>query len=143
MTQTYSLRSYQSIAAQTAPPGQLILMLYDGAVRFLGLALEGFEHEDPIEFNATINNNILRAQEIIEELNRCLDVRRGGELALTLRGLYAFMDRQLTEANVRKSPDGIRDTLQRLSELRDAWRQMLNQQDAGEDSPALLTAALA
>lgn len=122
------LRSYRTIATQTAPPGQLVLMLYEGAIRFLERALAGFHHEDPLEFNTTINNNVLRAQEILSELNNSLDVEQGGQLALTLRGLYDYMNRQLTHSNIRKNPDGIHDTISRLSVLRDAWSEMLRQQ---------------
>ena len=122
------LRSYRTIATQTAPPGQLVLMLYEGAIRFLDCALAGFQHEDPLEFNETINNNVIRAQDILNELSNSLDLQQGGALAFTLRGLYDYMHRQLTVSNTRKSPEGIHDTIKRLSILRDAWSEMLRQQ---------------
>ena len=133
MTTAAPLRSYKTIATQTAPPGQLVLMLYEGAIRFLDRALVGFEHEDPLEFNATINNNVIRAQEILNELNNSLDLQQGGELATTLRRLYAYMNGQLTLSNIRKTPEGIHDTIQRLSVLRDAWSEMLRQQTAAPE----------
>jgi len=123
-----SFASYKTVATQTAPPGHLVLMLYDGAIRFLERALEGFQHADPLEFNQTINNNILRAQQILTELNNSLDLDRGGEIAPTLRALYHFMQRQLTLSNNQKKPEGIHDTVRRLSILRDAWSEMLRQQ---------------
>ena len=129
------LRSYKTIATQTAPPGQLVLMLYEGAIRFLDRALAGFQHEDPLEFNTTINNNVIRAQEILTELNNSLDVQQGGDLATTLRGLYGYMNRQLTISNTRKSPEGIHDTITRLSVLRDAWSEMLRQQSSAPAAP--------
>jgi flagellar protein FliS len=130
MTTAATLRSYRTIATQTASPGHLVLMLFDGAIRFLENALSGFKHPDPLEFNLTINNNVLRAQDILNELNNSLDLNRGGDLALTLRRLYDYMNRQLTESNMQKTPDGIHDTINRLSVLRDAWSQMLRQQAA-------------
>ena len=111
-------------------------MLYEGAIRFLERALAGFQHTDPLEFNATINNNILRAQEILNELDNSLDLPQGGELATTLRGLYAYMNRQLTLSNTRKSPEGIYDTVNRLSVLRDAWSEMLRKQSGLSTAPA-------
>ena len=84
MTQPNPWAAYRQVATQTAPPGQLILMLYDGVIRFLGQAMLGFSHEDPLEFNRTINNNILRAQAIIQELNLCLNMDAGGEFSLVL-----------------------------------------------------------
>lgn len=143
MNAAYSFRSYKTIATQTAPPGQLVVMLHDGAIRFLECALAGFQHDDPKEFNETINNNVLRAQEIISELDNSLDLAQGGELAATLRRLYNFMDNQLTHSNASKSPEGIRDALQRLSTLRDAWREMLAQRGSLQREPASSYAPLA
>jgi flagellar protein FliS len=125
----YPLKSYRTVATQTASPGQLVLMLYDGAIRALERALTGFQHQDPLDFNQTINNNLLHAWEIINELDNSLDLARGGELAATLRRLYRFMNRQLLNSNARKSPEGIHDTLRRLNALRDAWSQMLRQRE--------------
>src|SRR5688572_12335778 len=118
-------KSYQQVATQTAPPGQLVLMLYEGAIRFLERALGGFSLEDPAEFNQTISNNILRAQDIIFELNVTLNIQEGGELAATLRQLYDYMGRQLMESNLKKDQAPLKDVLQRLTVLRDAWAQML------------------
>ncbi len=119
--------SYRQVATQTASPGQLVLMLFDGAVRFLEQAMLGFPVEDPLERIQTINNNILRAQDIINELNYSLDLRQGGHLAETLRGLYEYFDRRLTESNVRKTSEGIEEVLVHIRTLRDAWNSMLTQ----------------
>jgi flagellar protein FliS len=135
MTTAAPLRSYQTIATQTAPPGQLVIMLYEGAIRILERALAGFQHEDPLEFNATINNNVIRAQDILNELNNSLDLQQGGDLAATLRRLYGYMNRQLTISNTRKSPEGIQDAIQRLSVLRDTWCEMLRNHNAAPASP--------
>lgn len=118
-------QSYRQVAAQTAPPGQLVLMLYDGAIRFLHRAQSGFSKEDPAESNTLINNNILRAQQIIRELNDCLNMDVGGELAVQLRRLYDYFDRRLQESNAQKEPTGIVEVINRLSVLRDAWATML------------------
>ncbi len=117
--------SYRRVAMQTAPPGHLVLMLYEGAIRFLEQALAGFAKEDPAEFNSVISNNVIRAQDIIRELDRCLDLAAGGELALHLRRLYDYFDRRLMESNIRKQPAGIREVISRISDLRDAWAGML------------------
>lgn len=133
-------QSYKKIATQTASPGQLVLMLFDGAIRFLEQALGGFDLEDPGEFNLTINNNVHRAQAIIDELNGSLDMTRGGEISQHLRGLYNYIDRRLDESNRTKSPEGIREGIERLGVLRTAWSDML----AGNSDPtSQLTAAAA
>lgn len=120
-------KSYVQVATKTASPGQLVLMLYEGAIRFLERALQGFSSDDPAEFNEAINNNVQRAQAILDELNQALNVEGGGDLAAHLRGLYNYLDRRLQESNMRKEPDGIEEVIGRLQTLRDAWREMLTQ----------------
>ncbi len=122
--------SYRQVAAQTAPPGQLVLMLYDGALRFLEQARLGFGHDDPLEFNRTINNNILRAQAIINELNLALNMREGGQFAATMRSLYNYFDSQLQRSNQRKTEGGLIEVISRLTVLRDAWSEMLRNNGA-------------
>jgi flagellar protein FliS len=125
-------QSYRKVATQTASPGQLVLMLYEGAIRFSEQALTGFEHrEDPLAFNQTINNNIHRAQAIIMELNAVLNMRKGGEVAANFRRLYLYMDRRLREANIRKQREPIEEVIMRLRVLRDSWAEMLQQTPQG------------
>ena len=112
---------------QTAPPGQLVLMLYEGAIRFLDRALAGFLHDDPLEFHETINNNIQKAQNILRELSNSLDLS-AGELADQLSRLYEYMDRRLMESNIRKEVEGIHEVIRRLTVVRDAWATMLQNQ---------------
>jgi flagellar protein FliS len=119
-------QSYRQVATQTATPGQLVLMLFDGAIRFLDRALGGFELEDPADFNATVNNNIIRAQDIIRELDHSLNLEVGGEFAQTMRRLYRYFDEQLGQSNMRKEPDGIRLVIRLISTLRDAWAEMMS-----------------
>lgn len=135
--------SYRKVATQTASPGQLVLMLYEGAIRFLERALSGFEIDDPAKANETISNNLLRTQEILFELNVSLNMQDGGTLAATLRSLYHYMDRRLMESNMRKESEGIREVISRLCVIRDAWSQMLQGQGAqvAGDRPAHMAAA--
>ena len=142
MTYGNPWQSYRQVATRTASPGMLVLMLYDGAIRFLNQALLGFEQEDPIEFHQTVNNNLLRAQEIINELNLSLNMKEGGEFAQRMRGLYTYFDAKLQESNVYKKPEGIRDVIQRLTVVRDAWFEMQSRQGEngnhtpGDDRPS-------
>jgi len=70
-------QAYRQVATQTASPAQVVLLLYNGAIRFLEQARLGFGFDDPKEFNETINNNILRAQAIINEMNQALNMAEG------------------------------------------------------------------
>jgi flagellar protein FliS len=117
--------SYRKVAAQTATPGHLVLMLYEGAIKFLEQSLAGFNYTDPAKRIQTINNNIIRAQAIINELNCNLDMRKGGEVAENFRGLYSYLYRRLREANFSKRRDPIEEVLARVRVLRDSWAEML------------------
>jgi flagellar protein FliS len=123
-------QSYRQIATQTAPPGQLVLMLFDGALKSLERALLGFDCLEIGERNTTIHNNLQHALDVIRELNYSLDLEAGGQLAKTLRNLYNYFENQILESNLKKNNRGIKEILPMLRQLRDAWYGMLNQQDA-------------
>jgi flagellar protein FliS len=130
MTPTaYGALSYRRVATETATPGQRVAMLYDGAIRFLERALAGFQADDPLDRNLTIHNNIVRARDILHELNACLNLEAGGELAAALRRVYLYSDWRLEESNRRKDPAGIREIAERLTLLREAWNEMLRREE--------------
>jgi flagellar secretion chaperone FliS len=126
------LKSYTQIAAQTAPRGVLILMLFDRALGSMESALSGFEYTDPRERNEMIHNNLRRAVDIIRLLNNSLNLQEGGELAATLRKLYFYFEDRLVKSNMRKHRDGVDEVLSHMRPLRDAWAQMLEQQAQDE-----------
>jgi len=119
-------QSYRQVATKTATPGQLVLMLFDGALRFLDKALIGFDLDDPLDSNLAINNNILKAQEILRELNMSLNMEQGGEFAATMRRLYNYYDLQLSQSNLQKDPAGVQLVIRLLSVIRGAWAEMLS-----------------
>ncbi|MFL2924150.1 MAG: flagellar export chaperone FliS [Limisphaerales bacterium] len=124
------LQSYKTISLETAPPGQLVLMLFDGAIKFLERAKLGFGIEDPVEMNETVHNNITRAQDIINELNSTLDMDQGGEVAVVLRDLYVYLDNRLFESNIRKELEGVQEVIDRLSTVQAGWSEMLELESA-------------
>ena len=124
------LQSYKTISLETAPPGRLVLMLFDGAIKFLEKAKLGFDIEDPVEMTETVHNNITRAQDIINELNGTLNMDQGGEIAVVLRDLYVYMENKLFESNIRKEIEGVQEVIDRLSTLQEGWSEMLEQETA-------------
>ena len=100
-------------------------MLYDGALLSLERALLGFECTDPGERNTMIHNNLQRGLDIIRELNACLNLEAGGELACTLRDLYLYFESRLLQSNLKKHRSGLDEVLVHLTELRNAWAKML------------------
>jgi flagellar protein FliS len=133
------LKSYTQIAAQTAPPGALILMLFDRALAAMDTALVGFEFTDPRARNETIHNNLRRAIDIIRLLNGSLNLQEGGELAATLRRLYVYFEDRLTKSNLQKNRDGVDEVISHVKPLRDAWAEMLSKQS--QDEPKELSVA--
>jgi len=126
------LRSYAKIAAKTAPPGVLVLMLFDRALWSLQTALTGFEYEDPRQRNETIHNNIRRALDIIRFLKNSLNMEAGGELAVALRNLYFYFEERLMKSNMKKRRDGVDEVIIHLEGLRNAWATMLATLRKGE-----------
>jgi len=135
-------KSYRQIATQTASPGQLVLMLYEAAIRALERALPAFSYEDPGESISTIHNNLHRAQEIIRELNMALNLEQGGEFAKTLRGLYNYFEKRLWESNLKKTRAGVEEVLKHLNVLRDAWATMLRNQGMTPDTEPLASQSI-
>ncbi|MEY2882032.1 MAG: hypothetical protein RLZZ15_4412 [Verrucomicrobiota bacterium] len=127
-------RTYRVNAILTASPGQLVLMLYDGALKSLALARMAFAQ--PADYPtriAIINTQLLKAQAIIHELQCGLDLQAGGTFARTMHGLYDYHNRRLLEANLRKREEPVVEVENLIRELRDAWAQMLAQ---GVGAPA-------
>lgn len=118
-------KSYKSVAVTTATPGQLVLMLFDGALRFMAAAENGFNLEDFSRRNETIHNNIVKSQNILRELQCSLDMNVGGEFPQRMFALYDFMIAQLHEANMKKEPAPIATVARLLGDIRDAWAEML------------------
>ena len=120
---------YQKASIETASPGQIILMLYDGALRFLSQAKDGFELKNTIQRNEIVNNNIVRVQNIVAELKDSLDHKVEGDIPKTLDDLYSFVYHHLTQANIKKDPSHLPDCERVLKDLRDSWAEMLLAQD--------------
>lgn len=122
-------RTYRVNAVLTASPGQLVLMLYDGALKAMALAVQGFSlPEEDLSRIQVINTHLLKAQSILSELQGGLNMDAGGEFARTMHRLYDYHNRRLTEANIRKKVEPVIEVERLVRELRDAWAQMLTQQ---------------
>ena len=120
-------KSYKTVTVNTASPGHLILMLYDGALRFMGIALLGFNEQNVMKRVETIHNNLVKTQKILRQLQISLDMQAGGEFAGRMYALYDFMQAQIKLANLKKEAEPIRTVERLLGDIRDAWAKMLEQ----------------
>ncbi len=94
-------------------------------------AKKGFEEEDFTKRNEDVNNNLIRAQNIVMELQGSLDMSVKGDLPGTLYRLYDFVVYQLQQSNLKKEPEPIDNAYKTISELREAWEEMLSQNQEG------------
>ena len=121
MTPPYATaqQAYRDSSVLTAPPERLVVMLYDGALRFL---LQGATAMRQGDLAAT-NGRLQRAEAIIDELRTSLDME-AGDVSSRLQAIYVFCRRMLAEARLERDPAKIDQVARLLSELRDAWAQI-------------------
>jgi flagellar protein FliS len=112
--------AYRQQSIITAPPGRLVVMLYDGCLRFLHQSAHAMREGD----RAISLQRMRRAEAIIDELTVTLDHERGGVVASRLQGVYSFSRRHLLEAWRESDPDKIDEVTALLAELRDAWARI-------------------
>jgi flagellar protein FliS len=115
---TTSHASYRETAILTAPPEQLVIMLYDGVHRFLLQAGAAMRAGRPDEAGERLG----RATAIIDELQCTLDLSVG-VVAERLSGIYIFCRRHLAEGLCEREPEKLERVDALLRDLRDAWAQ--------------------
>lgn len=120
-----SLGAYKKVQANTASPGQRVVMVYDGIRKSLKAAIEAINSGEP-EGIETANNQIQLAEQLISELKRAIDMR-AGEVSVTLNDLYEFWLRHLTQANTEKSADKLIEVQEMVEELLDTWKEAVKQ----------------
>lgn len=112
-------QKYKTTSVQSASREKILLMLYEGAIKFTKLGLKAIEEKKI----ADRGMNIGRAFDIIMELNNTLDHKVGGEVAVQLEQLYMFMMEQYTKANITGDPEPLKTNLKLLNTLYDGWVQ--------------------
>ena len=112
------IQAYQDSAVTTQSKGRLVVMLYDGAIKFSKLAIKEIEANNPEAKGKYID----KAKDIINELNAVLDMDAGGEIAVNLRKLYCFMNSRLSQANIKRDPQMVREVITLLEELNQSWK---------------------
>jgi flagellar protein FliS len=120
------IAAYKQNSVETTSPGQIVVLLYEGAVKFLHQAIEATEAGDIQRKGDLIN----RACDIIMELNTSLDMEAGGEISQNLRGLYHFMIRHLTKAHLKNDTQMMREIIDLLSNLLEGWRGVVEGQQS-------------
>ena len=133
---TRGIDAYRRTEAQSASPMQLVVMLYDGALRFLSEAQAAQAAGDmPRRAHA-----LRRVGAILAECHSTLDLEKGGAVAAELDRLYSYLSARLLDVNLKKDPTAIDEIHRLLTPLRTAWAEAAAQ---GVISAAAVTTATA
>ena len=114
-------RTYKQVHVETASQGKLIVMLYDTAIKRTEQAIDLLDTKKLDE----VNNNLIRAQDIIAELRAALDLKTG-EIAANLDRLYDYIHRLLIRGNVRKEKSPLQEAVKLMTALRDTWKELFD-----------------
>ena len=128
MKQQLAQQQYVTTQVGTADRIQLVIMLYDGAISFLGQAKEKMAARDAAGKGLLIG----RALDIIAELNASLNFQAGQQLATNLFHLYNFMTGHLTKANQNWDLAALDEVVAMLTQLREAWVEVAQRSRRGE-----------
>lgn len=109
---------YRRVSIETASQGQLVLMLFDGAIRKAERAKESILAQDL----QAAHNHLVRAQDIIAELRNALDMSVG-EIAKNLDRVYEYFDHLLVQANVNKDTAPIKECVEHMAAMRHTWAE--------------------
>jgi flagellar protein FliS len=109
--------TYYQTHVQSQSPLELVVLLYDGMLRFMRAAAEAIERNDL----AAKGTAVSRALAIVGELQSSLNTQQGREVAAGLDGLYTYVTGRLTDANVRNDSTPVHESIRLMTPLRDAW----------------------
>lgn len=126
---------YKENSIYTASPEELTLMLYNGLVKFIMRGIDNIEKKNMEE----AHNSIIRAQDIVTEFIKTLDMRY--EVSQGLRSIYDYMLSRLVEANIKKDKAILDEVLGFAKTLRDTWEEAIKISRKNPRKPDLVTAA--
>lgn len=117
-------KTYLKNEIEGATKGKLVLLLYDGAIKFVNHAIKSAEDGEIV----ATHENIIKAENILYELLSTLNMD-AGEVAENLFKLYDFVIWQLVEANKTKDPEKLKPVLGILKTLREAWKEVVTKEE--------------
>ena len=140
----YGTGQYRQTQVTTVDKGRLIVLLYEGAIKFLREAVRA-QAEGDIPAKAGFIN---RALDIVSELSQSLNMQDGGEIAFNLKRIYQFWIDHLLKAKISRDSTAMTDVIEMLENLIQAWQHVCNDSEAlklaaGQDMTATPTATTA
>lgn len=134
----YGQMQYKKTQVTTVDKGRLIVLLYEGATKFIRQAMDCAQANDL----AGKSNYINRAMDVVAELNHSLNLKEGGEVAENLRKLYLFMSDQLLKAKIETDTKASENVIQILETLGSAWNEVVTKPEAQEAVPKVEASSL-
>ena len=110
---------YSNNKVLTASPAELVLMLYDGSIKFCNIAVVAIDAKDIPK----AHTNIVKAQKIIDHLRITLDMSY--PVAQDFDNIYAYVAKRLVEANVSKDKEILEEVCTHLRSVRDTWKEVM------------------
>ena len=114
--------AYYQTQVTSQSPLELVVMLYDGALRFLRMTSDAMRRGDLV----TKRTAMSRSMAIIQELQSSLNMEAGGEVSAQLDRLYTYINTRLLDANMHSKVEAVDECIRLLAPLRDAWAQIAN-----------------
>lgn len=121
---------YTNNRIATASPGELTLMLYEGAIKFCNIGMIGIEEQNIQK----AHDNIMKAEAIVRELRLTLNHKY--PVAKDFENVYNYLIRRLHEANLRKDKEILEEVNKHLRSMRDTWKEVLRMCRSGEANDA-------
>ena len=116
-TQINAARQYQRQAILTASKEKLVVMLYDGALRFMDRGLQAFESGN----TAGVGEALSKAFAVVGELRSTIDHDQGGEVARDLERLYGFVQDRIVSANRDRESNHLVEAREIMATLKEGW----------------------
>lgn len=117
--------AYANSKIMTASPAELTLMLYEGAIKYCNIAIIAIEKNDVEK----AHNNIVRVENIIEEFQSTLNHKY--KVAEDFDNVYKYLKERLVLANIRKDETILKEVLEHLRTMRDAWKDVMKETNNG------------
>jgi flagellar protein FliS len=125
---------YEETSVNTASPTKLVVMLYEGAIRFLTRAASDIRNRDLVSKRKSVN----QAMAIIQHLRLTLDTDKGQEIATELDRLYAYTLSRVLDGSSKLDASAIEEAIKVLADLLPAWEEVARKEQEQFVPPALL-----
>lgn len=110
---------YNNSKVLTASPAELVLMLYDGSIKFCNIAIMALENNDIQK----AHTNIVKVERIIDHFRMTLDMKY--PVAEDFERIYKYLSERLVQANIKKDKEILEEVCGHLRSVRDTWKEVM------------------